>query len=151
MKYNKNWGKIDTIRDRTTEQDSKLSAPHDFYYFRLNLLSSTSVSNLFLLLPSQTSFFYFRLNLLSSTSLSNLFCLLWSQSSSSISFLFYLFVISSQISSFHFRLKLLSVFVVVLLSLPFVTHPSSSYISSPCFFTAFHSFIHLTGSIWKQR
>ena len=59
MKYNKNWGKIDTIRDRTTEQDSKLSAPHDFYYFRLNLLSSTSVSNLFLLLPSQSSFFYF--------------------------------------------------------------------------------------------
>ena len=27
MKYNKSWGKIDTIRDRTTEQDSKLSAP----------------------------------------------------------------------------------------------------------------------------
>ena len=29
MKYNKSWGKIDTIRDRTTEQDSKLSAHRD--------------------------------------------------------------------------------------------------------------------------
>ena len=27
MKYNKRWGRIDTIRDHTTEQDSKLSVP----------------------------------------------------------------------------------------------------------------------------